>query len=516
MGFLKILYFLDFPSGFGGAANTTIKQAELMKNSGMKVMVIIPLDGDGKVVIDFQNRCQALGLEYKFLKFCVTAVPEDINIIDVFEDYKSTENLIKEWKPNIVHSTQLNITVEMVCRKLRIPHIMNIYQIKDEFFAAKYVDVFPSFHICDSELYRQKWRKHVSLDSICIRNACKRVKINENSKYTGMVFICAGNFCERKNQLNIIKAFHLLIRDGIPAQMLFVGNSESEYARICGEFVEQNDLADVVQIKGFVPFAEYEIAKCSALICGSTIESFPNVIGEAMAAGVPVISTPVAGVPEVLSDGENAYLTKGYGTEDIYEAMKRFFFERNTEKQKKIIENAYQTYQNEFSAETVTQKLQNYYQYVLTKSATSEISKFQVEQLWEKYGPYIKLFKENEHKFKRAQMMKRIIWLIPSMKEKMEKNSHKELVIWGAGTYGAEAKVLVDIFFPEWKLLFFLDNNKTGDYLGVRIARPERQYWENDIVWIANVAGQNEIIERLEVAGKAYQKDFFIVAPRIW
>ncbi len=55
------------------------------------------------------------------------------------------------------------------------------------------------------------------------------------------------------------------------------------------------------------------------LLCGSTRESYPNAISKALADGLAVISTPVAGVPDVIEDGINGYLSKGYSAEDIFE-----------------------------------------------------------------------------------------------------------------------------------------------------------------------------------------------------
>lgn len=516
MAMRKILYFLDFPSGFGGAANTTIRQAELMKDRGYEIMVIIPLDRKGMVINEFQDRCQSLKLNYSFLKYCVTAVPEDIDIVSLFEDYNNVENFIREWRPDIVHSTQLNITVEMVCRRLRIPHIMNIYQIEDNFFSVKYPDVFPQYHICDSELYRQKWHEYISVDSICIRNACKKVNVSRDSVHEETIFICAGSLCPRKNQLNIIKAFHFLVNEGISAKLILVGRTESDYGEKCIEYVKGNNLEDKVQIKGFIPFAEYEIAKSDALICGSIIESFPNVIGEAMAAGVPVISTPVAGVPEVLIDGENAYLTEGYEALDIYKVLRNFCIQRNTLEMQKLTQKALQTYQNEFSPEAVSERLDRYYQHVLGSIVKKDTLNFQIECLLKQYKQYVNLYNENEYKFKKPENVRRMLWLLPNMKEKMQDVIEKKIVIWGAGLYGAEAKAFAEVFFPEWKLLYYMDQKKNGKYLGITIVKPEKQFWDQYIIWIANIAGQKEAVEQLEADGRKYQKDVFIIAPRVW
>lgn len=50
----------------------------------------------------------------------------------------------------------------------------------------------------------------------------------------------------------------------------------------------------------------YQQAKM--LVCASTVEGNPRVTIEAMACAIPVISTPVGIMPEVIEDGENGYL----------------------------------------------------------------------------------------------------------------------------------------------------------------------------------------------------------------
>jgi len=68
------------------------------------------------------------------------------------------------------------------------------------------------------------------------------------------------------------------------------------------------------------------IAKSDYFILPSRSESYPLIIGEAMGLGIPIISTNVGGIPEMIENGVDGLLVNFDG-EEIYTAMKRFLTE---------------------------------------------------------------------------------------------------------------------------------------------------------------------------------------------
>ena len=64
---------------------------------------------------------------------------------------------------------------------------------------------------------------------------------------------------------------------------------------------------------------------CSDAFCLSSIyEGLPISLLEALSCGITPICTPVGGVPDVIKDGENGYLSKGFETNDYCKAIRKF------------------------------------------------------------------------------------------------------------------------------------------------------------------------------------------------
>jgi GalNAc-alpha-(1->4)-GalNAc-alpha-(1->3)-diNAcBac-PP-undecaprenol alpha-1,4-N-acetyl-D-galactosaminyltransferase len=112
------------------------------------------------------------------------------------------------------------------------------------------------------------------------------------------------------------KHFDLLIRIFEKVQkknwhLIIVGGDsqkQNEMMRLRGLIKEKN-LEDSVELAGIVSNVDEYYRKSSIFAFTSSSEGFPNVIGEAMSAGLPVISFDcVAGPSDLIEDGKNGYL----------------------------------------------------------------------------------------------------------------------------------------------------------------------------------------------------------------
>jgi glycosyltransferase involved in cell wall biosynthesis len=76
-------------------------------------------------------------------------------------------------------------------------------------------------------------------------------------------------------------------------------------------------------------FEEYGRASVFCLPCrvldNGDRDGIPNVIVEAMAAGLPVVTTPVSGIPEIVEDGVNGLLVEPDDAERLADALLRLY-----------------------------------------------------------------------------------------------------------------------------------------------------------------------------------------------
>ena len=92
------------------------------------------------------------------------------------------------------------------------------------------------------------------------------------------------------------------------------------------------------------------------LVCASHEEAFPISMLEAMACGKAIVSTNVNGIPEALTDGENALLTSAHNPSGL--ATRVLALLNDDELRKKLGTNARSSIEMHFSQHVFTQKIQ--------------------------------------------------------------------------------------------------------------------------------------------------------------
>jgi glycosyltransferase involved in cell wall biosynthesis len=138
---------------------------------------------------------------------------------------------------------------------------------------------------------------------------------------TAARLVCVGRLCEEKGQLLLIEAAARIVAKGIPLELVLAG--DGPLREEIESLIKKRGLGDVVRITGWISSEEVrnEILAARALVLPSFAEGLPVVLMEAMALRRPVLTTYVAGIPELVRSGENGWLFPAGSLEDLTAAM---------------------------------------------------------------------------------------------------------------------------------------------------------------------------------------------------
>ncbi len=171
--------------------------------------------------------------------------------------------------------------------------------------------------------------------------------------------ICAiHRFTEKKGLSNLIKSAKLIDND-ITINIYGYGDLKKEYEKI----ISENNINNVFikdGVKGreamLEVYAQHDLFACpSVRAIDGDMDGIPTVLMEAMSSGIPVITTDISGIPDLVKDELTGIVTKST-PENIAEDINRFYAISDT-KVEAIVNNARELVENKFNTRYATENL---------------------------------------------------------------------------------------------------------------------------------------------------------------
>ena len=136
-------------------------------------------------------------------------------------------------------------------------------------------------------------------------------------------FVCVGRLSPQKAQLLLVEGFAQAIDDGVDAKLVLCGDGEMREE--IEALIARRGLEDRVRITGWISGEQVrkELIAARCLALPSFAEGLPMVIMEAFALQRPVLTTYIAGIPELVVDGENGFLIVSGSKDAIADGIKR-------------------------------------------------------------------------------------------------------------------------------------------------------------------------------------------------
>lgn len=174
-----------------------------------------------------------------------------------------------------------------------------------------------------SQLYRwcsqDQWSKihvvHCGVDELFLKQP--HIPIPDQPR-----LVCIGRLSEQKGHLLLIEAASRLAAEGLPFKLVFVGDGPLRPQ--IEALIAQYGLQDHIEITGWASSndVQQQILASRAMVLPSFAEGLPVVIMEALALSRPVISTYVAGIPELVEPETCGWLVPPGSVEALTAAMR--------------------------------------------------------------------------------------------------------------------------------------------------------------------------------------------------
>ncbi|RAK11938.1 glycosyltransferase involved in cell wall biosynthesis [Halanaerobium saccharolyticum] len=174
--------------------------------------------------------------------------------------------------------------------------------------------------------------------------------IADNKKIIGNI----GRLSYQKGHEFLIEAVELLKQERNDFVVLIIGDGERK--KELKNLVKEKELDDYIIFTGFRDDVYNLLPGLDFLVHTARWEGFGFVIAEAMAAGIPVVSTDVSNISEIVVDGKSGYLAKAEDVEDIKEKIFNLM-QSDYNLKNKMGNNGRNIIENKFSIDLMINKL---------------------------------------------------------------------------------------------------------------------------------------------------------------
>ncbi len=231
-----------------------------------------------------------------------------------------------------------------------VSHFQSQY-ISSHFDISKNIDVIYNF--IDTQIFSPQKR-----------SSKRRAELADNEE---KILLHASNFRALKNTKTVIDVFAQVVKQ-VKAKLVLVGSGpELEENK---EYCQQKGITDSVLFLGDVKHIETVIPSADCVILPSYHESFGMVLLEAMACGVPTVSSNIEGIPEVVKEDETGYMMAPDDSDAMANAVVRIFSDESL--QARLGHAGRQRAINQFSWDKAIQGYIDCYQTAINKQRNNE------------------------------------------------------------------------------------------------------------------------------------------------
>ena len=295
--------------------------------------------------------------------------------------FQKTLRLIKEINPDIIHAQNItnSIPAYIAWKRYHIPYTICIHgnlELMGPFLPAFLKRFWPKLpHIkAASQIIAltnemaARFEKELGRKPTVIPNGVDLDRFypaenNEKKKSVSPVILTLSRIDNKKGLEYAIESMTKIHAKFPTAKLMIVG--DGEYRSELEKLVEINMLSATVEFTGLIPNSEVPayLRNADIFLLPSLYEGLPLTLLEAMACGLPVISTPVSISPEIIATWKNGYVIPFKSPNAISESVIDLL--SNPDKRREFGLNSFKAANETLAWEKVAKQYAELYQHIL-------------------------------------------------------------------------------------------------------------------------------------------------------
>ncbi|WP_298941160.1 glycosyltransferase family 4 protein [uncultured Psychromonas sp.] len=293
---------------------------------------------------------------------------------------KVIESTIKSLKPDLIHAHD---TYGIMVKDISVPKVFTVHG----FIYGDTLLANGKFKVLRSKVWefieKSSWAKQPNIISISpyvrerlsgitqanifdIDNPISDAFFKLVREEVASTIFTSAVIAPRKNVIQLVNAVALMVKKGIKVELRIAGGIvDQEYANKLKDIIEVNHLQKNVTLLGRITTTEVQAELCNASIyaLASLEENSPMGIEEAMAVGVPVVTSNRCGMPYMVKNGETGFLINPFDAQDIANKCERIL--TNPDLSKKMHDKAKKLALDLYHSERVAERTVAVYKEIL-------------------------------------------------------------------------------------------------------------------------------------------------------
>ncbi len=325
---MKLFFYINSIHEGGGAERVISVLSQQMAKRGCDVTMITSFKDTWEYTLD--EKVRRISLESEKLK--TNKLKRNLSRI------RKLRSICKREKPDVLISFMFepNIRALIATMGLKTKTIISVRNDPEKEngrgvarFLAKTLYRLADGYVFQTEQAKKWFAPKIQKKSVVILNP-----VSDSFYYVNGApcvkksVVSVGRLEEDKNFNLLIKAF-ALIADEYPEYQLEI-YGDGTLRNMLKELINELDLSNRIILKGQCSDISSQIKDASLFVLSSNVEGLPNALMEAMALGLPVISTDFAGggARTLIEDGVNGIIVPIGNEKALAEAMRKILSDR--------------------------------------------------------------------------------------------------------------------------------------------------------------------------------------------